>query len=178
MQHSDESGQLLQVDLPRKGEKSHIVPIAAACKERCFDGVREVLNAMKVNRTLLCERESLTADVADLVPICTHFAKETLGMWLEDMAEMFEGGLQSEKDVEAEGRCQRYHPTISVFSTWLILPVVTYLSHSLPCLQLSCTLDHSSNVLMLAQDRLSAKHSTSMHPLNHHICNTLLTDFF
>ena len=27
------------------------------------------LKAMKVNRTLLCKRESLTADVADLVPI-------------------------------------------------------------------------------------------------------------
>ena len=40
--------------------------------------------------------ESLTADVADLVPICTHSAKETLGMWLEDMAEMFEGGLVSD----------------------------------------------------------------------------------
>ena len=47
--------------------------------------------------------ESLTADVADLMLICTHSAKETLGMWLEDMAEMFEGGLQSEKDMEAEG---------------------------------------------------------------------------
>ena len=44
------------------------MPKAAACRERCFDGVREVLNAMKVNRTLLCERESPTADVADLVP--------------------------------------------------------------------------------------------------------------
>ena len=43
------------------------------------------LSAMKVNRTLLCERESLTANVADLVPICTPSAKETLGMWLEDM---------------------------------------------------------------------------------------------
>merc|ERR1712136_725570 len=30
------------------------------------------LNALKVNRTLLCERESLTADVADLMLICTH----------------------------------------------------------------------------------------------------------
>ena len=65
---------------------------------------------MKVNRTLLCERESLTADVADFMPICTHSAKETLGMWLEDMAEVFEGGLQSEKDVEAEGGCQPYTP--------------------------------------------------------------------
>ena len=44
---------------------------------------------MKVNQTLLCERESLTADVADLVPKSTHSAKETLGMWLEDMAEIF-----------------------------------------------------------------------------------------
>ena len=73
------------------------------------------LNAMKVIRTLLCERESLTADVADLMPICAHSAKETLGMWLEDMAEMFEGGLQSEKDVEAEGGCQRYLPQFLYF---------------------------------------------------------------
>ena len=68
--------------------------------------------------------ESLTADVADLVPIFTHSAKETLGMWLEDMAEMFGGGLQSEKDVEAEG-VSAIPPIISVFSSWLILPVVT-----------------------------------------------------
>ena len=85
------------------------MPKAAACRERCFDGVREVLNSMKVNRTLLCERESLTADIADLAPMCTLSAEETLGMWLKDMAEMFEGGLQSEKDMEAEGGgCQRY----------------------------------------------------------------------
>ena len=87
------------------------MPKATASRELCIDGVCEVsLSAMKVNRTFLCERESLTADVADLMPICTHSAKETLGTWLEDMAEVFEGGLQSEKDVEAEGRCQRYTP--------------------------------------------------------------------
>ena len=78
--------------------------------------MREVLNVMKVNRTLLCERENLTADVADLVPICTPSAEETLGMWLKDMVEMFEGGLQSEKDMEAEGRCQRYPPIICLFN--------------------------------------------------------------
>ena len=66
--------------LPSRGEKSHIVPKAAACRERCFNGVRDVLNAMKVNRTLLCERESLTADVADFARMCTPSAKETLGM--------------------------------------------------------------------------------------------------
>ena len=65
---------------------------------------------MKVNQTLLCERESLTADIVDLVPTCTPSAEETLGMWLKDIAEMFEGGLQSEKDMEAEGGCQRYSP--------------------------------------------------------------------
>ena len=56
------------------------MPIATASRKRCFDGVREVLNAIKVNRTLLCEKESLTADVADLVPMCTPSAKETLDM--------------------------------------------------------------------------------------------------
>ena len=96
------------------------MPKAAACRERCFDGVREVLNAMKVNRTLLCERKGLTADVADLMPICAHSAKETLGMWLEDMAEMFEGVLQSEKDVEAEGWCQRFNSVDPVSSHILV----------------------------------------------------------
>ena len=86
------------------------MPKATARRERCIDGVCEVLSAMKVNRTLLCERENLIANVADLVPICTLSAEETLGMWLKDMAEMFEGGLQSEKDMEAEGGCQRYPP--------------------------------------------------------------------
>ena len=43
-------------------------------------GVMTFTSLMKVNRTLLCERESLTANVADLVPICTPSAKETLGM--------------------------------------------------------------------------------------------------
>ena len=42
LQHSDESGWLLQVDLPGQGEKSHIVPKATASSERCFDDVREV----------------------------------------------------------------------------------------------------------------------------------------
>ena len=52
----------------------------AASRERCFNGVREVLNAMKVNRTFLCNWEGLTTDIADLVPTCTPSAKETLGM--------------------------------------------------------------------------------------------------
>ena len=38
---------------------------------------------------LLCERESLTAVIADLMPMCTSSAEETLGMWLKDMAEVF-----------------------------------------------------------------------------------------
>ena len=33
LQHSDDSGQFLQVDLPGKGEKSHVVPKTTACKE-------------------------------------------------------------------------------------------------------------------------------------------------
>ena len=56
------------------------------------------MNAMKVNRTLLCERESLTADLADLAPMCTHSAKETLGMWLEDMADMSTANTELEND--------------------------------------------------------------------------------
>ena len=42
------------------------------------------LKAMKINRTLRCERESLTADVADLMPICAPSVKETFGMCLEN----------------------------------------------------------------------------------------------
>ena len=64
------------------------MPKGAANRERCVDGMREVLNAMKVNRTFLREKESLTADIADLMPMCTSSAEETLGMWLKDMAEV------------------------------------------------------------------------------------------
>ena len=44
---------------------------------------------MRVNRTLLRGRASLTESAADLVSLCTPSAKELLGMWLEDMAEIF-----------------------------------------------------------------------------------------
>ena len=53
---------------------------------------------MKVNQTFLCERENLTIDVADLMPICTPSAKETSGMWLEDMADMSTANTESEND--------------------------------------------------------------------------------
>ena len=74
------------------------MPKTAACRERCFNGVRDVLDAMKVDRILLCERGNLTADVANLVPICTLSAKETLGVWLEDMAGMSTANTESEND--------------------------------------------------------------------------------
>ena len=50
---------------------------------------------------------------------------------------LFEGGLQSEKAWRPRG-LSAIPPTISVFSTCLILPVVTYLSHSLQHLSHSC----------------------------------------
>ena len=74
------------------------MPNGAASRERCFDGVREVLNAMKVNRTFLCEREGLTTDIADLMPICTPSAKESSGMWFEDMADMSTANTELEND--------------------------------------------------------------------------------
>ena len=45
--------------------------------------------AMRVNRTLLRGRPSLTESAADLVSLCKPSAKEPLGMWWEDMAEIF-----------------------------------------------------------------------------------------
>ena len=52
------------------------------------------LNALKVNRTFLCKRESLTADVADLVPICTPSAKETLDMFLTSTVTQADADLE------------------------------------------------------------------------------------
>ena len=52
------------------------------------------LNAMKVNRTLLCKRESLTADVADLVPICTSSAEESFGMFLTSTVSQADADLE------------------------------------------------------------------------------------
>ena len=102
---------------------------------------------MKVNRTLPCERENLTADVADLVLICMPSAEETLGTWLKDMVEMFEGGLQSAKDMEAEGGVSAIPSHNLSFQPCLILPVVTYLSHRA---HLSA-LVHCTNASALAQ---------------------------
>ena len=50
---------------------------------------KKVLSAAETNRTLLCERESLTRATNDLVPLCKPAVKQSLGMWLEDMAELF-----------------------------------------------------------------------------------------
>merc|ERR1719480_87012 len=49
----------------------------------------KVLSAAETNRTLLCERDSLTRATTDLVPLCKPAVKQSLGMWLEDMAEIF-----------------------------------------------------------------------------------------
>ena len=86
------------------------IEVPESCSAR-VDEMREMASTIKteVRTDLNATRERLHR-TADLVPICTPSAEETLGMWLKDMAEMFEGGLQSEKDMEAEGRCQRYHP--------------------------------------------------------------------
>ena len=77
------------------------------------------LNAMKVNRTLLCERDSLTADVADLVSKCTPFAKKTLGMWLERT--QCGVGIQwangSQKTGSIRGGVSAPQPTIFKFGT-------------------------------------------------------------
>ena len=59
------------------------------------------LKALKVNQTFLCKRESVTADVADLVPICTLSAKETLGMFLTSNSDT--GGRRPRKEVASEG---------------------------------------------------------------------------
>ena len=73
---------------------------------------------------------------------------------------MFEGGLQSEKDVEAEGVVSAIPPIMSVFSACVILPVVSYLSHSLPC-HSSSAHDHP-NAFTLAQVA-SAKEHRHLH---------------
>ena len=79
-----------------------------------FMACAKCLNAVKVNRTLLCKRESMTADVADLVPICTPSAKETLGM------------RRPRKEVASEVGVSTSPQHLS-FS---VLPVVLYLSQS------------------------------------------------
>ena len=50
---------------------------------------RELLDAVKANETLLCNRESLTVHPSDLVSLCKPTTLEPLGMWLKDMKEIF-----------------------------------------------------------------------------------------
>ena len=49
---------------------------------------KKLLRAAETNRTLLCERDSLTGATTDLVPLCKPAVKQSLGMWLEDLAEL------------------------------------------------------------------------------------------
>ena len=74
------------------------MPKGAASRERCFDGVREVLNAMKVNRTFLCEREGLTTDIADLMPTCTPSAKGDM-MWPDGQMKLLSDQVLDSVDV-------------------------------------------------------------------------------
>ena len=48
-----------------------------------------VLSAAGTNRNLLCKREGRTRVTTDLVPLCKPAVKKSLGLWLEDMAELF-----------------------------------------------------------------------------------------
>ena len=83
------------------------MPKATARRERCIDGVCEVFkcdesqsnsSVREGKSDYRCRRSR-----ADMHPS----AEETLGMWLKDIAEMFEGGLQTWRPREG---CQRYHP--------------------------------------------------------------------
>jgi len=63
---------------------------------------KKILSAVKANRTLLCERQSLTESTLDVVPLCTPTWGEEVGMWLDDMAEAFDAKYaQWIKDDEA-----------------------------------------------------------------------------
>ena len=63
---------------------------------------KKLLTAVKANRTVLCERNSLTNSPNDLVSLCTPTHQEGLGMWLGDMVETFSARYtQWKKDHDA-----------------------------------------------------------------------------
>ena len=65
-------------------------------------------------------KQTSTSTVAQqTVPIGRH-------VWCVGI-EMFEGGLQSEKDVEAEEGCQQYHPQSLCCQSCTSVPLVTEL---------------------------------------------------
>ena len=82
-------------------------------------------------------------------------------MWLEDMAEMFEGGLQSEKDVEAEGVVGDTPRNFCIFS--LVDPASSHILVSQSSLsQLICACTDHPNAFTLAQVRLRKDTYTHM----------------
>ena len=87
------------------------MPKGAASRERCFDGVREVLNAMKVNRTFRCEKEDLTTDIADLMPTCTLSAKGYT-MWPEGEMKLLSDQVLDSVDVAGGLRWTRQPRTM------------------------------------------------------------------
>ena len=131
LQHSDESGQLLQVDLPGKGEESHIVPKATASRERFIDGVCEVFE---------CDESQSNSPVREGKSDCRRrrFRANMHAFCQGNIEHVFNanrdpGERIPRKEVASEGGgVSAIPPIISVFTTWLILPEVTYLSHSLP----------------------------------------------
>mmetsp|Transcript_29876 Transcript_29876/g.79497 ORF Transcript_29876/g.79497 Transcript_29876/m.79497 type:complete len:382 (-) Transcript_29876:56-1201(-) len=71
-----------------------------------------LLGMVKSNQTFLCEKESLTQSLADLVPLCAPRAAQPLGTWLQSMNKTFNiKRTEWKRDREA---CQKTREAVEV----------------------------------------------------------------
>ena len=112
------------------------MPKAVSSRERCFDGVREVFE---------CDESQSNSPVQEGKSDCGRrrsranmhaFCQGNIGHVFNVNSDT--GGRRPRKEVASEGGVSAIPPTISAFSTRLIFPVVTYLSHSLQHVSQSC----------------------------------------
>ena len=70
VQYSLKSGEFLHFDNPAKTESHTSCKVRQKADLDASKSCKTLLTAVKVNRTLLCERESLTSNPNDLVSMC------------------------------------------------------------------------------------------------------------
>ena len=70
VQYSPESGESLHFENQAKTESHTSCKVRQKADHDASKSCKTLLTAVKVNRTLLCERESLTSNPNDLVSLC------------------------------------------------------------------------------------------------------------
>jgi hypothetical protein len=76
-------------DFRAKAENHRLCREQQEPKYTVLEMCRKLLDDVKRNKSVVCESKGLTQSPADLVSLCSPTPQEELGMWLDDMAQVF-----------------------------------------------------------------------------------------